>query len=65
MFKMKFKTAVPPPSKIDNNVVKEPTTMLKFPFNIDQIDSRTDMNVPIFCLTNSVSPLTLNISENK
>lgn len=63
MFKIKLSTAVPPPSKIERRALNDPTTMLKFPFNIDQTDSKTDINVPIFCLTNSVKPFMLNISE--
>lgn len=65
VFKIKFKTAVPPPSKTETKVLKEPRTRPIFPLTIDQIDSKRDMRVPTFCFKNSTNPLMLNISKIK
>lgn len=61
-FKIKFRTAVPPPSTTDKNALKDPTTKLIFPLTIDQTDSKRDISVPTFWFKNSVKPFILNIS---
>lgn len=61
-FKIKFKTAVPPPNMTDKNALKELSTKLMFPLTINHTDSRSDIKVPMFCFTNSTKAVMLNNS---
>lgn len=60
--KKKLNTAVPPPNNIEMNALNDPTSMLIFPFTIDQMESSKVISVPTFCLRKSTIPFTLNTS---